>query len=231
MLGMFSQSAPVKMLCCPYQCHEGMWGSGGTDALIPNLDTGLRWVITFILWPLCSWRLSTQYAFSRMFGGPQTWYQYFKKEENLYSLPRTELWLLSCWAYGLVYTSCAVLLLNTSTLLLLLLVVLVVVVSSLSSSLLLLLLLPSTVIIDIVNAVVIIVIIFIIINTSSPGSSSHWYHYLFDRRLNGFQICSGDGMAKTVIYYPCLESNSISQLTIPQSSCYTDGAIAAACFL
>ena len=41
-LDMLSQSTPVTVLCCPYQCHEGIWGSGGTVALIPDLDTRLR---------------------------------------------------------------------------------------------------------------------------------------------------------------------------------------------
>jgi len=61
-LDMLSQSTLVTMLCCPYQCHEGIGGSGGTAALIPNLDTRSRWVVTFILWPLCCWRTSLQYA-------------------------------------------------------------------------------------------------------------------------------------------------------------------------
>jgi len=88
---MLSQSTRVTMLCCPYQCHEGVWGSGGTAALILNLDTRLRLVVTFILCPLCCWRTSPQYALNMVLDGPQTCSQYFEKEEYLYSLPGIEL--------------------------------------------------------------------------------------------------------------------------------------------
>ena len=199
-LDILSQSTTVTVLCFPCHCHEGIGGSGCTAPLIPNLDTRLRWVVTFILWPLCCWRTSPQYALNMMLGGPQTCSHYFGKDEYLYSLPGIELWLLSCWAGGLVYIICSILAKYIHV------VVVVVVIIIISAA-----------------VVVIVIIIYIIISIKTPslGSSWHCCHYPFDRRLRGFQICSGGGMEKRVIYCPCLESHANPQLSIPQSSCYT----------
>jgi hypothetical protein len=51
----------VKSLHSPWRYMGVVGGSGSRGSLIFNLDSGWRWMVQFMLWPLCSCRNSPQF--------------------------------------------------------------------------------------------------------------------------------------------------------------------------